>query len=123
MIGQLTLNSDLVESVRKVAIEQGQSIETVLNDLMREYLQQARKHKIDREQGFFERVHTDLKKNYLGQHVAIHQEQLIDHDSNLDSLVKRVQDKFGRMPILFALVGNEPVPTFNIRRPQLLGTE
>lgn len=123
MIGQLTLNSDLVESVRKVANEQGQSVETVLDDLMRQYLRQVRKNKIDREHEFFERMHTELKKDYLGQHVAIHQGQIIDHDRDLDNLIKRVQGKFGRMPILFALVGNEPVPTFNIRRPQLVGTE
>ncbi len=123
MIDQLTLNRELLESVQQAAQEQGQSVEAVLDGLMRQYLRQTRKNKIDHEHEAFVKMHPELKSSYLGQHVAIHQGQLLDHDSNLDSLIKRVQDKFGRIPILFALVSDEPLPTFNIRRPQLLNTK
>lgn len=102
---QVPLKIDLLQSLQEVADEQGLSLENVLDELVRQYIYRARRGKIEQENQSFARIHAELKQHYYRQHVAIHNGQLVDHDSSLDELVKRVKTKFGRIPVLIAVVG------------------
>ena len=120
---QVPLNPDLAESLREIADKQGQSLENVLDDLVRQYVRQARREKIRHECRHYERIHPTLKQNYAGQHVAIHEGQLVDHDVDPMGLVQRIRERYGRIPVLVTRVSEEPFPEFSIRRPRLVQSQ
>lgn len=120
LMTQVPLQMDLLQSFQDVVAEQGLEVENVLDELVRQYLQQARRDKIKQENEHFLTLHPELRRDYYHQHVVIHQGQLVDNDKDLDKLVKRVKTKFGRTPVLIAFVEDEPFPTYTIRRPQLI---
>ena len=123
MLAQIPIDSDLVASLEEVAQQQGESVEDVVAGLVQQYLRQARREKIRQETEWYQKMHTELKKTYLGQQVAIHKRQVVDHDEDITALVQRVRQKYGRIPILITQVHDKPVPEFIIRRPQLLQSE
>jgi regulator of sigma D len=120
MLTSVALNTDLLESLQELADLQGVEVGNMLDDVVRQYLQQSRREKIQHENEHFVRMHADLMKQYNGYHVAIHQGKLVDRDKDLDELVMRIKARFGRTPVLIALVMDKSSPTFTIRRPQLL---
>ncbi len=123
LLTPIPLKTDLLESLQEIVAEQGLKVENVLDELVRQYLQQARRDKIQQENQHFIQLHSRLKQDYYHQHVAIHQGQVVDQDSDLDELVKRVKARFGRVPVLIAFVEDEPLPTYTVRRPQLLHSQ
>lgn len=120
MVTTIPLKTDLLESLQELADEQGLDVENVLDGMVRQYLHQNRREKIRQENEHFVRMHPELLKRYEGHHVAIHQGELVDHDRDLDKLIARIKVRLGRIPVLIALVTDEPSPTVNVRRPQLL---
>ncbi len=120
MMTSVVLNTDLLESLQELADQQGVEVENMLDDVVRHYLHQSRREKIQNENEHFVRMHADLMKRYNGYHVAIHQGELVDYDKDLDELVMRIKARFGRTPVLIAFVTDQSSPTFTIRRPQLL---
>jgi hypothetical protein len=117
---EVSIDADLEESLEQIASEQGTSVEKVLNDLAREYVRQARRAKIAQEFEAYQAIHPQLKEKLLGKHVAIHDGQLIDSDSDPMVLVARVQEQFGRVPILFTQVDEQPTREITIRSPRLV---
>jgi hypothetical protein len=65
-------------------------------------------------------MHPVLKQKYAGQHVAIHEGQLVDHDEDAMTLAQRIRERFGRTPILITHVDDNPLPEYAVRRPHLL---
>ncbi|MEK7277806.1 MAG: hypothetical protein AAB427_10690 [Chloroflexota bacterium] len=116
---QVTLDAELVEALKQTAAQQGVGIENVLADLARKYLREARREKIRREFECYQAMHTELKAKYLGQHVAIHEGRLVDHDADAGTLAKRVRQRFGRLPVMLAHVEDEPIKEYVFRSPRL----
>lgn len=56
--------------------------------------------KLDREIAAYEKQHPILKQTYLGQWVAIHQGQLVDHDPDEPSLYRRIRANYGRLSMV-----------------------
>jgi hypothetical protein len=117
---EVSIDAELGESLGQIASEKGTSIAEVLNDLARDYVRQARRAKIAEEFEAYQAMHPQLKKTLLGKHVAIHDGQLIDSDSDAMTLVGRVRERFGRIPILFTEVRENPTQEFVIRSPRLV---
>jgi hypothetical protein len=111
----VSIDAELEEPLEQIASEQRTSVEKILNDLARRYVRQARRAKIDQEFEAYQAMHPQLKEKMLGQHVAIHNGQLIDSDSDPMTLVARMQEQFGRAPILFTQVDEQPGREITIR--------
>ncbi|MCL4266375.1 MAG: hypothetical protein KJ069_24435 [Anaerolineae bacterium] len=122
MLAQIQLDSDLVASLEEVTQRQGENVEEVLTELVQQYLRQARRDKIRREMAWYQQSHAALKTSYLGEHVAIHEGQVVDHDKDVAALAQRIRQRYGRMPILITQITADPVPEFTIRRPRLVQT-
>lgn len=120
MLAQIQLDSELVTSLEATVRQQGGSVEDVLAELVQQYLRQARREKIRLETEWYQTAHAELKKRYEGQHIAIHEQQVIDHDQDVTALAGRIRQQYGRTPILITQVHDQPVPEFAIRRPQLV---
>ena len=123
MLAQIPIDSDLAASLEEVVRQQGESVEDVVTELVQQYLRQTRREKIRQETEWYHKLHADLKETHLGQHVAIHEGQVVDHDENVAALVQRIRGRYGRVPILITQVNDKPVPEFTVRRPQLIQSE
>ena len=67
----------------------------------------ARK-KIRAETKAFEQQREMLLTNYLGQYVAVHDGQVIDHDPDLLTLHLRVVERLGDIAVLLKKVTTKP---------------
>lgn len=126
----VALRDNLAQQLSREAERQETSIEDLVNDWLEEYLweqagerakieRQARRDKIRQENQAYYAMHDQLKKTYRGQHVAIHEGQLVDHDPDPMALVRRVRQRFGRAPVLITPVQDQPYQEFTIRSPRL----
>ncbi len=120
---QVTLDSKLVEELRQTTAQQGVSVESVVADLAQQYLREVREKKLQKESEHYLAMHTQLKEKYLGQHIAIHEGQLVDHDSDVTALIKRLRQRYGRTPIFVAQIDEKPIREFVIRSPRLVRRE
>lgn len=53
-------------------------------------------------------MHDELLKKYQGQHVALYQGQVVDHDEDASRLERRVREQFNWVPVLVAPVRPGP---------------
>jgi hypothetical protein len=73
-----------------------------------------------REKVAYFQLHSELKKKYLGQYVAIYNEAMVDVDPDFGTLYERVRSRFPDQVILMTQVNNEPVETIMVRSPRLV---
>ena len=78
---------------------------------------------VEREMQAYIAMHPTLLEEYLGEHVAIYQGKLIDHDKDPGALLARIDAKFPDEFVWTTQVGSEPVRTFVLRSPRILRTE
>jgi hypothetical protein len=71
------------------------------------------------EEAAFVALHPTLRTAYLGQYVAIHKEQLVDHDVDLAALTARVYAMLGdTTAVWIAPVQPTPYEEWVIRSPR-----
>jgi predicted transcriptional regulator len=115
----ITLSPQLINELEQVAEEQAVKPEEILENAVRVYLRQLEHKKIKSEAEAFRIMHVELAKQYLGQFVAIHNGQLVDHDEDFQALHSRIRQRFGRQPILLRRVTIEPERVLIMRSPRL----
>lgn len=62
------------------------------------------RRKISEESQIYQRRHAELKAEYLGQYIAMHDGQVVDHDSDFVALRQRVRQQFLHTPVMITLV-------------------
>lgn len=95
---------ELVQRVERLAHSTNQREHQVVETAVQAYLDQIEREKIHIETEAFWRMYADLQKQYLGEYVAVHEQQIIDHDHDVLRLEQRVVDRFGDIAILIAPV-------------------
>lgn len=76
--------------------------------------------KMDREIEAFQRLHTDLWQRYPGQYVAVYDQELVDHDPELEDLYTRVRQNYPDEFVLIRQVEVEPEPIIHLRSPRFI---
>ncbi len=109
----IVLRSDLHETLEKDAEREARSVNEIVNEAVERYLHERQIAKLDAEIAAFEK----LRQKYLGQWVAIHEQKLIDHDSDRAALYKRVRATYGRTAILIRQVTERPDNEIWLRTP------
>lgn len=71
--------------------------------------------KLDAETHAFKKMHMVLQRDYKNQFVAIHQQQVIDSDADLEALVFRIQARFGDLAVLIRQVHDSLKEEWRIR--------
>lgn len=117
------MDNRLFNEMQQVTTELGVSLEDVFNDLARKYLREARRQKIDAEFSHYQAMHAQLKEQYYGQHVAIHNGQLIDHDADLGALVRRVRQRLGHTPVLITEVSEKAMQEYTTHSFRVVSQE
>lgn len=73
-----------------------------------------------REMEAYVALHPSLKEDYLGQHVAILDGQLIDHDADPAALYQRIVARYGHRFVWMTAVEEEPLTTLVFRSPRII---
>ena len=104
----ISLQSPLMEQLQQVASEQATPPEKLLETAVRTFLRQLEREKIKTEADAFRSRHAELAEKYMGQYVAIHHGEMVDHDQDFQTLHSRIRRRFGRQAVLLWRVRTEP---------------
>lgn len=72
-----------------------------------------------REEKAFHELHPQLKEKHFQEYVAIFEGQLVDHDPDLEQILKRTKQKYPDRFIWIAPVQKNPEEVFHFRSPRL----
>jgi hypothetical protein len=75
---------------------------------------------IIREMQAYVTLHPGLRESYLGQHVAILDGHLVDHDIDPEALYRRIVSRYPERFVWLTKVEDEPVATLNFRSPRIV---
>jgi hypothetical protein len=94
----------LIVRVEQWAQETSRPTEQVLETAVQTYLDKLEREAIHAETEAFWTMHDELLKEYRGQHLALYQGKVVDHDEDASYLAKRIRERFGWLPVLIAPV-------------------
>ncbi len=78
-----------------------------------------RREAINQEIAAYKKLHPQLIKTHLGQHVAISSGQLVDSDADPVALLQRIRQNFPNQTVLRRQVKQTDTPEIQMRRPQI----
>lgn len=116
-MGDIVLRSDLHETLEKDAEREARSVNEIVNEVIERYLHERQLAQLDAEIAAFEKLHPELRQKHLGEWVAVHEQKLVDHDSDRAALYKRVRAAYGRTAVLIRQVTEQPDNEIWIRTP------
>lgn len=100
----LIIEPQLYSRVEQAADEHTIGIDRILTDALRRYLWILDRRKISEESQVFQQHHVEMKAQYLGQYIAMHDGQVVDHDSDSVALRQRVRQQFRHTPVMIIRV-------------------
>ena len=114
----VALESQLMERLQQAASVQDVMPDELLETALRTYLRQLDREQINAEAEAYRSMHAELMRTYLGDCVAIHDGQVVDHDRDLQALHQRIRRRFGSQPVLLRRVEAEPDRVLTFRSPR-----
>jgi hypothetical protein len=111
----ITLEPDLYDRVKAAAQEQQASVDEVFAKAVQTYLWEQQRQKISGESRLYQQQHARLKAHFLGQYIAMHDGQVVDHDTDFTQLRRRIRAQYGRTAVMITRVEETPVATFTRR--------
>jgi hypothetical protein len=77
--------------------------------------------KWEREKRAFQRLLPELLKSHAGKYVAIHDEQVVDSDTNELALIERVLQRVGNVSIHVGFVSERALPPLRVPHYRVAG--
>ena len=96
----LQVPEHLAEEIQLEAEMEGVTVETVLTVAWRRYRTIAQRKKIEAEMAWWENQPPPEHARYIGQHIAVHNKTIVDHDFDPVALHERIRQRFGRIAVL-----------------------
>lgn len=121
----LHLPDHVFRRVARYARKRNQDIETAIVDYLEQHLPAGGPVDApaagdpDREVAAFRAMHTQLREQYEGQYVAIHDGEVVDHDQDRLALYERIEKRYPDQFVLMRPVGPQPDREFHFRSPRL----
>ncbi len=120
----LTLPDEVYEQVRQAADADQRPMADVLVDSIAQvtpiFSVDPRRPAMLQEQAAYKTMHADLLRNFEGQFVAVHQGQVIDHDTDELALSQRVRLRLPDAVILIRQVLPQMERVLHFRSPRLV---
>lgn len=121
----LTLSDPVYQEAERVARQTNRPIESVLAETLEQALASfsvdERRPQMLREVAAFEAMQEALWERYPSQYVALHQGEVVDHDDDRTTLVKRVHaDRSPDEVVLIRKVLATDVPPLQFRSPRFV---
>ena len=98
----------LVEQIKRLAADQAQPAEKMLETAVQAHLDQLEREAIHAETEAFWKMHDELVQKYEGEHIALYQGEIVGHEVDASRLEKKVHERFGDLPVLIAPVTTRP---------------
>lgn len=95
----ITLRDDLRASLVET-LEGEASLSDRVNEAVASYLEARQNEQLDREIAAFVRLQPTLHRMLPDVWVAIHDEQVVDHDADRRLLYRRIRATYGTIPVL-----------------------
>jgi len=95
---------ELFKRVQEAALEHKTGVDEILAKAIQSYLWELDRRRISEEGRIYRQRHAELRTRYLGQYIAMHNGQVVDHDADFQELRQRVRNRFGRTPVMMTLV-------------------
>ena len=99
---EMILNDPLASEIRRAAETEGVPAEELIETALRQYRFQAQRKKIDAETAWWRSQPSNVRERYRHEFVAVHQQTVVDHDRDEDTLRQRIRSKYGKTAILLA---------------------
>lgn len=96
----ITVSDKLANEIRQEAQARGIEVEDLLKKALRRERTLAERKKIEREQSWWLDQPLAERAKFSGQFVAVHNQTLVDSDSDNDTLTQRIRARYGRTPVL-----------------------
>jgi hypothetical protein len=96
----LQISDKLVGEIQKEAKGRGVSVEDYLQSAIRRERTLAARQKIEQEQEWWLGLPLSKRARYEGEYVAVHNQELVDHNKDKAALYKRIREKYGKTPVL-----------------------
>ena len=103
-MGTVAVKPELYKRVEEAAQEHKASVDEIFTKAIERYLWELDRRKVSTESQVYRQQHTELKGQYLGKYIVMHDGQVVDHDSDFRVLRQRVRHRFGRTPVMITLV-------------------
>jgi len=94
----------LVKHIEQLASATQQPAEQVLEEAVQVYLDELERAAIHAETQHFRAKQAELSQRYPDEYIAMREGQVVDHDTDVSRLEKRVRERFGVLPVLIAPV-------------------
>ncbi len=104
--------SELIKPLQQLAVERGQSVAAIVEQLIADYLRDQRHRYLEAEMERFRIQHANLRPQYEGQYIAMRDGQVLDHDGDGGLLYSRLRERYGDLPVLIVQVTDQPEQLF-----------
>lgn len=96
----LQLSPELAKTIEHEATSRNLTIEQFIQTMLVRERTLTHRRRIEQEQAWWLSRPLSERAAYEGQFVAVHQQRLVDHDTDDATLQRRVREKFGQQPVL-----------------------
>lgn len=111
-----SLESEIREAANRQGIDASEFVIAAVHLALAEY----RERQIAAESKAWYALPSDVRQRYAGTCVAVYRGQVIDTDPDQRLLLVRVQQQWGRVPVMITEGGDHPMPVYAIRSPRLV---
>lgn len=115
----IKLRDDLRKTLEQYAEHQNRSVDQLINEAIRNYIEDIHARELAREQQAYESMHTELLRTHAGKWVAVHRGSVVDSDEDDVALHQRVLGRLGDVPVLLTRVEDKPITDLWLRSPRL----
>ncbi len=115
---QVSVSEQVFVELKPIAEREDKKIDELVNEALSRYLWEAKERKIDHEMEAYRAMHAELKQRFLGEYVAIHDGELVDHDADRRALSRRVRQKYGGAAVLITPVEEKSEREFLMLSPR-----
>lgn len=116
----IELPRNLLSPLEQLAIQQGSSVESLLADVITDYLHEQRHEQLLQEMDRFRAQHHQLKEQYVGQFIGMVDGRVLEYDPDGGVLYQRLCQQYGDLPILIVQVTNTPEQEFTRLHRQII---
>lgn len=117
-IVELVIEDNLFSQLQQKAIGKGADVQAVAYEAIQRYLQDEEQEKMQQEIAAYHDLHPELLRSFPGQYVAVHQGQVIDHDTEQLALYLRIRQHYSGEIVLIRQVRPEAEKSWKMRSPQ-----
>lgn len=96
----IEVSEELAQEIQLEAETRGLDVEEFLKAIIRRERTLANRRKIEQEQAWWLSLPLTKRARYEGDYVAVHNQSLVDHDSDEDALHRRIRATYGNTPVL-----------------------